>query len=159
MSGQWFGQWVGNTAGDWWGGTDTPPAVVLGGGGRKRKRVRNWYADYRPPERTWAVKTAEGESRTFETGIEALRASVDAAPREIKYAGVEIGREFAVLAERLRRDHQRHVDTEIAAEIAVIELFATRKARERERQIEVVIEAAERARQEDDEDAVMLLLI
>lgn len=52
MSGQWFGQWQGATAGDWWGaGQSAPAAVALSGaagrrGRRKGRRVEirgQWY--------------------------------------------------------------------------------------------------------------------
>lgn len=40
MFGQWFGQWNGDTAGQWWGGAEAVAEVRRGGGDGKKRRLR-----------------------------------------------------------------------------------------------------------------------
>lgn len=137
MTGQWFGQWAGNAAGEWWGADETPAVVqtfTSAGGWNK-----DWGKTYGPDREEWIVKTRKGKRRKFKTAAAAFKAAEKSAPESVTFAGVNLLSEFRKLIEE-RRDHEL-LARNVAAELAAIEMHARRIAAER-----------------DDEEALLLLL-
>lgn len=137
MTGQWFGQWAGDTAGEWWGGSEAPPVVVprySGAGGWNK----NWAKDY-GPEKVWVVESAKGVEKRFKSPEAALKAAERSDAVSVTFAGVEVLPDFEWLLGRL--EQQEMTAKRLAAELQAIETHARRIAAER-----------------DDEEALLLLL-
>ena len=136
MTSQWFGQWNGQAAGEWWGAEDTPaPARRFGSAGWNK----DWAKTYGPEKPRFVVKARGKRPKKLKTAAAAIKAAQSAPVETFTYAGVDLVAEFRALIARLRDDEgARRV---MAAKLAELEMQAAREARER-----------------DDEEAVLLLL-
>ena len=136
MSG-WFGQWAGDTTGEWFGAGEAPPVVTqrfTGAGGWNK----DWGKTY-GLERYWAVKAKGKKKRKFKTAEAALQAASAAPVETVEFAGVDLLAEFRALIARNRDEGALRAN--MAAKLAALEARAIREAQER-----------------DDEESLLLLL-
>lgn len=135
MSG-WFGQWAGDTTGDWFGAGATPePTQRFYGAGSWNK---DWAKVY-GPEKGWIVKPKGKKKRKLKTAEAALGVALSAPVETLEFAGVDLVAEFRALIARNR--DEKTMRANMAAQLAALEMHAARIARER-----------------DDEEALLLLL-